>query len=89
MARVFVFSDNLTARIEIVKDPVNGWFMAYCAGCSRGTAEPVDLTAETNTVTEEDATEIAGPHADRCTRCADPDCRTQARHDAGHRCRKD
>jgi hypothetical protein len=25
---------------------------------------------------------------DACTRCADTDCRTDTRHDAGHRCRK-
>jgi hypothetical protein len=88
MARLFVMSDNLTARVEIVQDPVNGWYMAYCVGCSRGQDEPADLTADTNTVTEQDATEIAGLHADRCKRCADPDCRTEGRHDAGHRCRK-
>lgn len=88
MARVFVMSDNLTARVEIVQDPVDGWYMAFCAGCSRDQEDPVDLTADTHTVGMEEAAAIAENHVDRCQRCADPDCRTDVRHDAGHRCRK-
>lgn len=87
MARVFVFNDNLSARVEIVKDRAEGWFMAFCDGCSRGLAEPMDLTADTNTVTEEDATELASLHVDQCKRCADPNCLTTTRHDVGSRCR--
>jgi hypothetical protein len=87
MARIFVTSDNQATRVEIVQDQVNGWYMAFCAGCSRGMVDPVDLTADTNTVTESDATAIASIHVDACRRCADPNCLNSLRHDVGHRCR--
>lgn len=87
MARTFVFSDNLTAQVEIIQDLETGYFAAYCAGCCRG-REVADLTEGTNTVSMEDAQQIAENHADQCTRCADEACRNTARHDAGHRCRK-
>lgn len=84
MARLFVFNDNLTARVEIVDTTGAGDFAAECAGCR------ADILSERAAAgySEPDAIEEACAHVDRCRRCADPDCRTMARHDAGHRCRK-
>lgn len=89
MARVFVFNNNLTARVEIVQDAY-GTTHAYCIGCVTGRdARNDDLLDGTHErYVFEDAIEVAGIHADGCTRCADPDCRTEGRHDAGHRCRR-
>jgi hypothetical protein len=93
MARTFVFSDNLAARAELIHDDVAGEWRAYCAGCSpaydRYDSGP-DLLRDTHErFSLEDAEQVAAIHVDQCRRCADPDCRTQGRHDAGHRCRKD
>lgn len=88
MARTFVFSDNLAARVEIVQDPLTGFFAAYCGGCGRGgyVTNLVDDCHERFCM--EDTQQVAELHADRCQRCADPECRNTARHDSGHRCRK-
>jgi hypothetical protein len=89
MARVFVFSDNMAARVEVIA--TDGVCYAYCIGCVTGRdSRADDLLEDTHEgYVFEDAVEVASIHADRCTRCADPDCRTEGRHDAGHRCRKD
>ena len=94
MARLFVTSDNLAARVELMRDdadPESAW-VAICSGCATGRGVDADnlLRDERARFNLEDAIEeIVSPHADHCTRCADPDCRTDGRHDAGHRCRKD
>lgn len=93
MARLFVTSDNLAVRIELMRDDADpeGAWVAICAGCVSGRGLDADnlLRDERARFNLEDAIEeIVSPHADRCTRCADPDCRTDGRHDAGHRCRK-
>ena len=83
MARTFVYSDNLTSRVEILTDDI-GDRHAICAGCL------VDLIEGTSEgYSYEDTQQAAGRHVDQCTRCADPDCRNDTKHDAGHRCRKD
>lgn len=95
MARLFVMSDNLATRVELIQDDTmsaEGEWVAICPGCATGRGLDADdlLRGERARFNLEDAIEeIAAPHADRCTRCADPDCRTEGRHDAGHRCRKD
>lgn len=81
MARTFVYSDNLTARVELVTDPGDALVHTFCAGCA---AEIFDHGFDTL----DDAEQAAGPHVDRCTACADPACIVSTRHDAGHRCRK-
>ncbi len=92
MARTFVFSDNLTARVELVQDQVTGDWRAYCAGCGperdRGDSDPDLLRDSHERFVFEDAEQVAAIHVDSCKRCADPDCRTERPHDAGHRCRK-
>lgn len=82
MARLFVTSDNLAVRVEITDMTGMGYYEAKCIGCGR------DVLAERESFNLSDAIASAEIHADRCTRCADPDCRTDGRHDAGHRCRK-
>lgn len=95
MARLFVTSDNLVTRIELMQDDSmssEGAWVATCVGCASGRGLDADdlLRDERARFNLEDAIEeVVSPHADRCTRCADPDCRTAGRHDAGHRCRKD
>jgi len=84
MARVFVFSDNFTTRVEVLTDRPDDYAFA-CAGCGGTEQEPTGSGARRLA----DAIDDAGIHADRCKRCADPDCRTEGRHDAGHRCRKE
>lgn len=92
MARLFVFSDNLAARVELTTYDDGGEeaYAAICAGCNRtrvGTGD--DLLADTHERwTLADAEQVATLHADGCTRCADPECHAIGRHDAGHRCRK-
>jgi hypothetical protein len=83
MARLFVTNDNQTARVEI-EDPVGeGIYYAACVGCG------VDLVRGARSrFNIEDSIEDASIHVDSCKRCADADCRTEGRHDAGHRCRK-
>jgi len=90
MARVFVYSDNLAARVELVQDSADGRWAAFCAGCPTSPrAQDDNLLHDTHEqFVFEDAVEVAGIHVDRCTRCADADCRTEGRHDASHRCRK-
>jgi hypothetical protein len=88
MARLFVMSDNLAATVEIRRTD-EGDCAVFCIGCSAGSDDGVDLVADTHErFNLEDAEQVAALHADRCKRCADPDCRTEGRHDAGHRCRK-
>ena len=100
MARLFVTSDNLAVRIELMRDDemdgegnyIDSPWIAICVGCVTGRGLDADnlLRDERARFNLEDAIEeIVSPHADHCTRCADPDCRTDGRHDAGHRCRKD
>lgn len=68
---------------------VRGWQSAPAAASGRGLDADNLLADERARFNLEDAIqEIVGPHVDRCTRCADPACRTEGRHDAGHRCRK-
>lgn len=82
MARLFVFSDNLAARVEIGRD-ANDVPEVICAGCN------TNLWPEaTEDTPEADLTNEAAIHADRCRRCADDDCYAIRPHDAGHRCRK-
>jgi hypothetical protein len=83
MSRLFVMNDNLTTRIEIGDPSGDGEHYAACVGCG------VDLVqGDRERFNLEDTLEVAGIHADRCKRCADPECRNPVRHDAGHRCRK-
>jgi hypothetical protein len=58
MARLYVYSDNLTARVELIQGPVDAIWRAYCIGCVAddllsGTHEGFGL---------EDAAEAAGMH---------------------------
>lgn len=91
MARLFVMSDNMSAVVEIRRDDETGAAHAYCVGCVTGRDPEADdlLTDAHECWNIADAMEVAAAHADRCLRCADRDCRTEGRHDAGHRCRKD
>lgn len=94
MARLFVTSDNLAVRIELMADDTDreGAWVAICVGCATGRGLDADnlLRDEPTRLNLADALEeVVEPHADRCIRCADTDCRTDGRHDAGHRCRKD
>jgi hypothetical protein len=94
MARLFVTSDNLATRIELISDDVEGNWRAYCAGCTpaydRYDSGADLLRGERARFNLEDAIEeVVMPHADRCTRCADSGCRNDTRHDSGHRCRKE
>lgn len=94
MARLFVTSDNLATRIELIQDDTNpeGALVAICIGCATGRGLDADdlLRGERSRFNLEDALEeVVSSHADSCPRCADPDCRTEGRHDAGRRCRKD
>ena len=83
MARLFVYSDNLTARVEIDDPSGEGEYHAACVGCG------IDVVRDSRERFHfEDAVQAAAIHVDACKRCADPDCRTMGRHDAGHRCRK-
>lgn len=92
MARLFVTSDNLAVRVELIQDDVEGYWRAYCAGCTPGydryDSGPDLLRDSRARFNLADAEDEAAAHADRCRRCADPDCRNGERHDAGHRCRK-
>lgn len=92
MARIFVMSDNLTTRVEIVDadDAEEFGMSAFCAGCGRGETERVDLLAdERQRFHLEDAIEeVAAPYADCCRNCADDDCLIPTSHERGHRCRK-
>lgn len=91
MARIFVFNDNLTVRVEIMVDDGNkGSFVAICPGHTSGRGLDHDnLVGDSHERRHlADTIEVAMQHADSCTRCADPACRTESRHDAGHRCRK-
>jgi hypothetical protein len=85
MARTFVYSDNLATRVEIGQEPGDGTYWATCVGHADN-ASLVDGTHERFVF--EDTAQVAEIHADRCTRCADDDCRTPRPHDSGHRCRK-
>lgn len=89
MARLFVMSDNKYARVELIQDSESGWWSAFCCGCITGSGPRADDLLFGERFNLDGAVQVAGDHADRCTRCADPDCRTKGRHDAGHRCRKD
>lgn len=91
MARLFVTNDNQTARVEITPDDGNeGAYVAICAGHATGYG--VDANNLVHNTHEqwslEDTIDVASMHVDACTRCADTACRTDTRHDAGHRCRK-
>lgn len=83
MARLFVTSDNLAVRVEIEDATGEGDYTAICVGCN------FDVLIGSQAFTLPDVIAEAEIHADRCARCADTDCRTDGRHDAGHRCRKD
>lgn len=84
MARTFVYSDNLAARVEVrvIDDTEYGTWGILCVGCNRWMPDPVEFD------TTEDAIAAAEVHADQCPRCADDACRAPRPHDAGHRCRK-
>lgn len=82
MARTFTYSDNLSARVEVLSDP--DWYSIACVGHGATEDDPTEIGFRTF----EDACEGAAIHADRCDRCADDACRTPRPHDAGHRCRK-
>lgn len=92
MARIFVMSDNLAAKVEVFDDPLTGKYAALCAGCNRGLSatDSTDLLdGERGADHFEDAIEeTAYPHADRCQNCADDACMIPTRHVRGHRCRK-
>jgi hypothetical protein len=89
MARLFVFSDNLAARVELIRDLLSGEWRAYCAGCSPAHDPRSDLLRDLHErFNLADAEQEAEQHVDECRRCADPGCRTAGRHDVGHRCRK-
>jgi sulfur relay (sulfurtransferase) complex TusBCD TusD component (DsrE family) len=91
MARLFVTNDNQTARVEIMPDDDNeGAYVAICVGHATGRGLDHDnLVHDTHEMWSlADTIEVASIHVDACTRCADADCRTDAHHDAGHRCRK-
>lgn len=88
MARTFVYSDNLTARVELIRSPDGSEWAAYCVGCSTGREQSDLLHGAHERFNLADAARVAAIHVDACKRCADPDCRTMGRHDAGHRCRK-
>lgn len=83
MARILIFSDNFTTRVEVLTERPDDYAIA-CAGCGGTEREPTMIGIRQY----DEAIEEAGSHADRCKRCADPDCRVKTRHDAGHRCRK-
>jgi hypothetical protein len=87
MSRIFVYSDNLSARAEIGQDPDAGEqvYTARCVGCGPTAADLVEDTHERFSL--EDAAEAAGLHVDSCTKCADDARLTTRPHDAGHRCR--
>lgn len=88
MARTFIYSDNLSARVELTQDD-EGAYVAACAGCNRHVLIRSDLLEESRERFHfEDAEQVAAIHVDQCTRCADPDCQVIPRHDAGRRCRK-
>lgn len=88
MARMFVYSDNLSARVELRVDDESGDYVAFCSGCSRGDVEPRDLLFNERAWTAEDVQQFAAIHVDCCKRCADPECLTSGVHDEGRRCRK-
>lgn len=89
MARLFVMSDNLAVTVEIRRNNEDGACAVICLGCSAGTVDGLDMVAGSRERWNlEDAEQVAAIHADRCRRCAATDCRTEGRHDAGHRCRK-
>lgn len=91
MARLFVYSDNLAARAELrtyETDDGETAYAAFCAGCSRGSEDGIDLLADSRERWHpEDAQQATAIHVDSCKRCADPNCLTRERHDAGRRCR--
>ena len=91
MARMFVMSDNLAARVELIQDPATGEYTAFCVGCpTHRDAHADDLLHDTSErFSLADAERVAAIHADDCRYCADSDCRTDGAHLAGHRCRKD
>jgi hypothetical protein len=86
MARTFVYSDNLAARVEIGQEPSgDGEYWALCVGHATLTS----LVADTHDMWSfEDTAQVAESHADSCRKCADDACTTPRPHDAGHRCRK-
>jgi hypothetical protein len=91
MARLFVYNDNLTARVELVQRD-DGSVAAYCAGCTPAYDPfgPIDdmLTDSRERFALADARQFAAAHVDQCRRCVDAGCRTWGKHDAGHHCRK-
>lgn len=87
MARTFVYSDNLAARVEIGQEPSGERYWAHCFGCSVHSYDNLVGDMHEQFVYG-DTAEVAEIHADSCRRCADDVCRTPRPHDAGHRCRK-
>jgi hypothetical protein len=86
VARLFVYSDNLAARVELCEG-TDGVTAAFCAGCSRGSEDGIDLLADTHErFHAEDAQQVAAIHVDRCKRCAHEQCLVQKPHGAGRRC---
>lgn len=87
MSRIFVFSDNLAARVEVGREPDGGDYWAHCFGCA--TASYSNLVEDSRErFSFEDTAEAAEIHVDACKKCADDACTTPRPHDAGHRCRK-
>jgi len=90
MARLFVYSDNLAARVELrtCEEMGDAAYAAFCAGCSRGSEHGFDLLADSRDRWHaEDAQEVAAIHVDGCKRCADSRCLIRDPHDEGRRCR--
>jgi hypothetical protein len=84
MARTFVYSDNLAARVEVAPDEYDG--ASYVATCAGHSGNLVEDSHEMWSF--EDTCQVAELHADSCRKCADDACTTPRPHDAGHRCRK-
>jgi hypothetical protein len=85
MARTFVFSDNMAARVEIrpIDEVEYGTWGAFCIGCNRWLDDPIEFDST------EDAVSAAEVHADACQRCADDTCYAIRPHDPGPRCHRD
>jgi hypothetical protein len=85
MARIFVMSDDMTRRVEIMLDDYDGAsFIAICAGHASGRGLDADnLVHDTHEMWHlADTIDVAMTHVDSCTRCADPHCQTPGPHNA-------
>ena len=60
MARLFVFSNDMTTRAEIVQDDETGAYRVFCGACL-----PTDLVKDTHEQSEADAVQVASIHVDQ------------------------